>query len=230
MPRIIACFPSYVGRLPASDRSSLLLIAVLVLFLPLATFGALIVRKDALEIRGRTSQHIVEAALNVAWGYHGMARSGRMTMDEAKSATIAVIDRMYYDKTNYVYGYDYASFPGKAIVLFNRVRPDLVGQNRMDAVSPDGVKYVATAVDLAKNGGGFYRYMWNAGGTSAHARPKLSYAAAFEPWGWVIGTGSYVDDVLQQYYDNLAFIATLFAVFLFISRAILNWVCARMES
>ena len=48
-------------------------------------------------------------------------------------------------------------------------------------------------------GHGYVGYQWPrpkaGGGTTDELYPKLSYVKKFEPWGWVIGTGIYIDDV-----------------------------------
>ena len=223
MPRAIVQFPLQFQQLVSGLKSALILSFVLVIFLPLCLFGVNWVKDSALDSRKAESMHVVEAAVNVTQGYYDAFRSGAISETDAKKAAIAVLDRMYYDKTNYVFGYDYKSKPGQAILIFNRVRPELVGQDRMAATTPDGVKYVQAGVNVAKNGGGFYTYNWNAGGTSPTPRPKLSYAASFEPWGWMIGTGSYVDDILNDYWANVAFVITLFAGLLALGTAISEW-------
>ena len=38
--------------------------------------------------------------------------------------------------------------------------------------------------------------VWDVGGQDKPA-PKISYVKGFAPWGWVLGSGLYVDHVLQ---------------------------------
>jgi len=47
---------------------------------------------------------------------------------------------------------------------------------------------------VKKDGAGFVYYYWPRPGNDKPV-PKLSYVKGFEPWGWIIGTGIYIDDV-----------------------------------
>ena len=63
-----------------------------------------------------------------------------------------------------------------------------------------GVKknlFVAFVDVTAKSGDGFVDYLWpkpTKGGLTSD-QPKLSYVRLFEPLGWIIGTGVYIDDI-----------------------------------
>ena len=50
-------------------------------------------------------------------------------------------------------------------------------------------------VDVVKaHGAGFVDYLWPKPGSDT-AQPKVSYVAGYQPWGWIVGSGVYVDDV-----------------------------------
>lgn len=196
--------------------------------LPISLMGAVEIKNSAIASRMEGSKHIVEASINTIWGYYNAAVAGKTSYEAAQQAAITVLNSMSYDKTNYVFGYDYKSHPGKIILKFNKVRPDLVGVDRKDALSTDGVKYVLAGYNVAKAGGGFYSYQWDAGGTAPKARPKVSYAAAFEPWGWYIGTGSYIDDILVKFWDNVSFVLSLFAAICALGSAFIDWLYSRV--
>jgi methyl-accepting chemotaxis protein len=59
--------------------------------------------------------------------------------------------------------------------------------------------FVAFVEVVDKSGKGFVTYNWpkpkEGGGVTEELFPKLSYVKKFEPWGWMIGSGIYVDDV-----------------------------------
>ncbi|HYS89830.1 MAG TPA: methyl-accepting chemotaxis protein, partial [Bradyrhizobium sp.] len=50
---------------------------------------------------------------------------------------------------------------------------------------------------VSKDGAGFVPYEWPKPGFDK-PQPKLSYVAGFAPWGWVLGTGVYIDDLSAQ--------------------------------
>jgi methyl-accepting chemotaxis protein len=53
-----------------------------------------------------------------------------------------------------------------------------------------------------RSGRGFVTYEWpkpkEGGGTTTELYTKLSYVQKFEPWGWVLGSGIYIDDVKKD--------------------------------
>ncbi len=58
----------------------------------------------------------------------------------------------------------------------------------------DGVYVVQELLMRAKEGGGFQRYLWPKPSNGRITR-KLSYAVLLPRWGWMLGTGIYLDDV-----------------------------------
>jgi methyl-accepting chemotaxis protein len=54
------------------------------------------------------------------------------------------------------------------------------------------------AAMVKKNGSGFYAYSWPKPGTDAPVS-KRSYLSVFQPWGWIIGTGFYADDLATEF-------------------------------
>jgi methyl-accepting chemotaxis protein len=46
---------------------------------------------------------------------------------------------------------------------------------------------------IANEGAGFVRYSWPKPGVD-EPKPKVAYVAAFKPWGWIVGTGIFIDD------------------------------------
>jgi methyl-accepting chemotaxis protein len=51
-------------------------------------------------------------------------------------------------------------------------------------------------------GAGFVDYVWQKGDDATNLLPKISYVKGFKPWGWIIGSGIYVDDVQAAFYQE----------------------------
>jgi methyl-accepting chemotaxis protein len=89
-------------------------------------------------------------------------------------------------------------------MVMHPIRPELDGK-RMDAPEFDLVvngreqNLFSAFRDIAqKDGEGFVEYTWpkpTAGGTPGAPAPKVSFVKRYEPLGWIIGTGRYVDDI-----------------------------------
>ena len=79
-------------------------------------------------------------------------------------------------------------------VCISHINPTLVGQNMMDATDALGKPFIREFYQVGRSGGGFVEYTWNKP-SKAEDAPKLAYAQVYEPWGWVVGAGTYLDEI-----------------------------------
>jgi len=94
------------------------------------------------------------------------------------------------DGTGYIFIY---GFDGTC--LSDPVQRQNVGKNLYDYRDPNGVQVIRELIDVSrKPGGGYVRYTWIKP-TTRKRSPKISYARAFDPWKWMVGTGVYLDEV-----------------------------------
>jgi two-component system cell cycle sensor histidine kinase/response regulator CckA len=73
----------------------------------------------------------------------------------------------------------------------------------------EGRLVVRDLIDIAKGTGeGFYRYAWTEPGLTGKGFAKIGYVKLFQPFGWLIGTGAYVQDaekdVQKEVLDRIA--------------------------
>ena len=86
----------------------------------------------------------------------------------------------------------------------NADRPDLEGQNIMSHQDITGNFIIRDMVRLARdNESGFYQYAWTKPGMEGHHHIKLTYVKSFDPFDWVIGTGSYLDDMTANIQEEV---------------------------
>ena len=80
-------------------------------------------------------------------------------------------------------------------MVMHPTKPELNGQDLSSVKDPAGTRLFVEMVNLCRRDGeGFVDYMWAMPGSSEPVA-KISYVKKFEPWGWVLGTGVYVDDI-----------------------------------
>ena len=118
----------------------------------------------------------------------------RLAVEEGvlKRQILNAISQLYGrpDGTGYIFIYDF-----KGTCLGDPVQPQHIGQNLYPFKDPDGVQVIKDLIDVSRQpGGGFVRYTW-VKPTTKERSPKISYARAFEPWQWMVGTGVYLDEV-----------------------------------
>ena len=83
---------------------------------------------------------------------------------------------------------------------------ELVGQYLWDMKDPHGLPVIQALLKSAESGEGFQRYAWNKPSTG-QVTDKLAYVVMLDRWGWMLGTGIYLEDVeraTQQARDEVA--------------------------
>lgn len=112
--------------------------------------------------------------------------------EAAKRAVKAILNNLSYGPDGYFFAYDY-----DGTNLVHPKLPSFVGGNWLDLTDPDGDFVIANLIARAREGGGLHRYKWQKPSTGQVA-DKLSYAVGLDKWGWMLGTGVYLDDVIGQ--------------------------------
>jgi methyl-accepting chemotaxis protein len=78
-------------------------------------------------------------------------------------------------------------------------KPELNGQDVSAVKDPDGNAVFVRFVDtVKKDGAGYLSYLWPKPGMDQPVE-KVSYVSGFKPWGWVIGSGLYMDDLRAEF-------------------------------
>ncbi|MDN3278067.1 cache domain-containing protein [Frankia sp. RB7] len=115
---------------------------------------------------------------------------GKLTREQAQADAIAEIKSLRYDKVEYFWLNDMA-----AKMIMHPIKPELDGKDLSDMKDPAGNRLFSGFVDVVKaQGAGFYSYLWPKPGFDQPVA-KISYVKGFAPWGWIVGTGIYLDDV-----------------------------------
>jgi two-component system NarL family sensor kinase len=180
-------------------KAKILLLAVAPLLVAIAVIGALLVvetrqleqqqaqlLEDVLLSTKRDELHnYISLALTSIDHLYGAGRDD----DAAKEQAKAILSSMNFGNDGYFYVYAY-----DGLNIVHPRQPELVGTNLWDMRDADGTWVIRELIARAKEGGGFQRYLWPKPSTAKTER-KLGYAVALPRWGWMLGTGIYLDDV-----------------------------------
>ena len=125
--------------------------------------------------------------------YNGGKEKG-LSDDEIKKEIFRVVSKLKFfsDKTGYIFIYDY-----DGVVLMHPEKPSLVGKNLIGLKDPKGLLLIKELIEKAKQGGGFVTFGW-VKKEGQEPVEKLGYAANFEPYKWMLGSGVYVDDLADE--------------------------------
>jgi signal-transduction protein with cAMP-binding, CBS, and nucleotidyltransferase domain len=87
----------------------------------------------------------------------------------------------------------------RPFMIMHPYRTELIGQNLSNYKDNHGNKLFEEAIAMVKSQDeGFINYYWQWKDDTTRVVPKLSYVKGFEPWGWIIGTGIYLEDVREE--------------------------------
>lgn len=145
------------------------------------------------EQRQGELRHLAEVALSIAREEQTAAARSGAADEVARRQAAARIGALRYGNGEYFWINDL-----KPLMIMHPIKPELNGKELSDIKDPAGKRLFVEFVDTVKaRGSGFVNYQWPKPGKDA-PQPKLSYVVGFEPWGWVIGTGVYIDDLEAQ--------------------------------
>ena len=173
------------------QRRLMLMVAVsLTAFVALAAILLFAMRENMLEDRKSAARFAVESAWGVLDAFEKRAASGELSQEDARRQAIATLRTMRYNGEDYFWINDF----GPRMVM-HPTKPELEGKDLGGSKDPSGKALFLEMVAVAKaDGAGFVDYMWPRPG-STDAVDKVSYVRAFAPWGWIVGSGIYVDEV-----------------------------------
>jgi methyl-accepting chemotaxis protein len=142
------------------------------------------------EIADRTKK-TVEVAHSVVSHYQAQEQLGVMTRPQAQAAALSTLRALRYGQDDYFWVNDL--HPRMVMHPFS---PQLEGQDLSAKTDADGVFMFREMAEVARrDGAGFVHYRWAKPGQDEPA-PKVSYVKAFKPWGWVVGSGVYTDQIV----------------------------------
>ncbi|WP_287125464.1 DUF294 nucleotidyltransferase-like domain-containing protein [Desulfobacter sp.] len=145
-------------------------------------------------------KEMIRELTNTAWSlikeYDDEYKDSLITLEEAQRLAAKKIGKMRYGSE----GKDYFWITDmKPVMIMHPYRPELNNSMLDDYTDPQGVRLFIEAVKVVKTmEEGFINYMWQWKDDSTQIVPKLSYVKGFENWGWIIGTGIYLDDVQAE--------------------------------
>ncbi|PWC76968.1 methyl-accepting chemotaxis protein [Azospirillum sp. TSH64] len=150
-------------------------------------------RTNLIEQRKAKVKEMVDAAASVIALYGEQEKSGKLPRAEAQERARDAVRAMRYGNGEYFFVYDYAG-----VSLVHGLRPQVEGKNLLNLKDPDGVPFNVQMTEAAKAGGGFVAFRHKRT-DDADPTPKIAYAAGYQPWQWMVGTGVYTDDVDAEF-------------------------------
>ena len=179
-------------------RLRVLVVVAALAIIAVTLVTSLISRNNMMNEKFNTTRELVEVATHIVQYYYDQASSGKMDEKQAKDLALTQLKTLRYNQEDYFWVNDTTP-----TMLMHPTKPALDGKDLSGVKDPYGTYLFNDMVKVVKtSGGGFVPYYWPKPG---HDKPvsKISYVHEFKPWGWIIGTGIYIDDVDAQFYHNM---------------------------
>ncbi|MGR5064363.1 cache domain-containing protein [Photobacterium sp. DNB22_13_2] len=197
---------SYLRRISIGKRLYLLSFIVTALtLLPLVVFIANY-QTNIMEQKRIKTRHLVESTHSLLAYFHSLEQQGTLTQAQAKQLAIEALATLRYEHKDYFWINDMTP-----TMVMHPFKPSLNGQRLDSFKDPNGTAlFVEMADTVRQQGEGFVDYHWEKPGFSTPVE-KISFVKGFAPWGWIVGSGIYVDDVSALFYSEVR----QFSLFLF---------------
>ena len=138
-------------------------------------------------------KHLAEMALGIVKEEHAAGEKAGMPVAEAQKRAKARVAALRYGNNDYFFITNM-----QTQMVMHPMSPELDGKDLTGNKDPNGKSLFVEMTDVVRrNGSGFVDYQWAKPG-SDKPLPKLTYVAGFAPWGWIVGTGVYIDDLEAQ--------------------------------
>ena len=173
-----------------------LIVAVFLIFLVVTTQSRQLAER---EIQALETQ-LIETKRAELKNYLSIARTavvntyGRAAPDDeaAKLADSQDLAAMLYGQDGYFFVFDYE---GNNLVAPRQTY--LIGKNWTGLTDLNGTPITDELIRIARTGGGYHSFDWPKPSTGATER-MIVYVNGLQDWRWVIGTGVFIDDVLEN--------------------------------
>jgi len=173
-------------------------------------FYVLPLTKDKLTDDKRSNAaDVVRIAYNLIAEYDQRVVKGEFTPAEAQKRAKERISKWRFgnEEKEYIWITD-----AEPRMVMHPLKPELDGKSLAEYKDRDGKYFFAEMARVVKEKGeGFVEYVWSRS-EGAEPSPKISFVKLYKPWGWVIGSGIYVDDVMQTVWKILIGIGVLMII------------------
>ncbi|KAB2887382.1 MAG: methyl-accepting chemotaxis protein, partial [Burkholderiaceae bacterium] len=178
------------GSMSIAKRLGLLVGGAVLGVVILATAFLVSERRLVMEERQSSVRQTVEVAHALVAQIHAQVAKGQLSEADAKQRALDALKALRYSGNEYFWVNDM-----QPRMVMHPINPKLDGQDLSENKDPTGKRLFMEFVrTVREQEAGVVRYLWPKPGSEVPVE-KVSYVKGFTPWGWVIGSGVYVDNV-----------------------------------
>ncbi|ALO36409.1 chemotaxis protein [Colwellia sp. MT41] len=137
-----------------------------------------------------TTNELIDSTYGIIEHHYALQQKGELTEAQAQKQALSIIASLRYDTNNYFWINDFTP-----TMIMHPIKPQLNGKNIGGIKDPDGKALFIDMVNITRaKGQGFVYYKWAKPGFDKPV-DKIGFVKGFTPWQWIIGTGTYLDDI-----------------------------------
>ena len=176
-------------KLQIGGRILLIVVAAVVGMSAVAALSLNRLHKILLQDRQDKAQQLVETAYSILSSFDAQVQAGILSVDDAKKKALSTLAPLRFGDDNYFFITD------NHLIMLMHPTVSLVGRDMTNDKDSSNKPIFMEMIHLVKDkGAGFVSYLWPKPGYD-QAVAKISYVKGFKPWGWMVSTGIYLDDV-----------------------------------
>ena len=161
-------------------------------------------KKSIYDYKYLETKKLVQVAFTLMAEYDTRVKAGEFNLDEGKKRAALRIKTLRYNEDDYFWINDLGPK-----MIAHPFGTELEGKDMSDYKDSKGKKFFMEFINVCnEKGEGFVNYLWPKPGQSEPS-PKISYVKLFKPWGWIIGTGVYLDDMKGPIEKELGWVSSV---------------------
>jgi methyl-accepting chemotaxis protein len=194
-----------LSKLKIGHRILLIVAGAIIGIMAVGSYELTEIRTNLFKDREIKTEHVVQTVNTLVSHYYSLEQSGTLTRDEAQKAALAAVEDLRYGNgKEYFWIQSYEN-----VMILHPIKPEMNGKSLNGFKDPEGTPLFEEMVEVVKkDGAGVVHYLWPHPGSDKPVS-KISYVEGFAPWGWIIGSGIYVDDVDTIFKDILIVVAAV---------------------
>lgn len=180
----------FLRKFTIQKRLSMLVVLIIIGLTVLDVMSLSAEYKSLMEQKKSTTKELVDSVYGIVEHHYALQQKGELSESKAKAQTLSILASLRYDTNNYFWVNDF--IPN---MIMHPIKPTLNGKNVAGIKDADGKALFIDMVDVAKaQGDGFVYYKWAKPGFDDPI-DKIGFVKGFSPWQWIIGSGTYLDDI-----------------------------------
>lgn len=166
-------------------------------------------QSDLIKAKQTQTRHLVENTHSLLNHFYQLQTQGTLSEQQAQDQARQAVAQLRYGEEDYFWMNDLTP-----TMIMHPFKPQLDGKNLSAVKDPQGKALFVEMANIARDQGeGTVYYMWPKPGSDTDVE-KVSYVKLFEPWGWIVGSGVYIDDVNALVWQRLQSVFTGLAIVL----------------